>query len=379
MRKNKPIEVSAPNQARLPYQVLTRRELNRATLSRQLLLERADLDALQAIEKLVGLQAQINNPPYIGLWTRQQNFQREELNNLMEQRRVIRTAFIRSTLHLINANDYLQFRLALQPALVRALQAFFGPRAKNLDNEKLIATAKAFLTEQPRTMVELKAKLLEVEPGRDPEALAYLVRTFLPLVQTPPGGFWGVGGSPAYALGDVWLGGSLAAEDLRTLFFRYLAAFGPASIKDFQVWSGLIKMNTELEQFKAELKIYKDEQGGELYDLPDTALPSPDVTAPVRFLPEYDNLILSHADRSRFVPDAYRKLIFLSAGRVRSTFLVDGFTAGTWKVEKTGKSATLLLEPFEPIPASVLPALLEEGELLLRFIENNADEYQVRY
>ena len=228
---------------------LTLRELNRATLARQLLLGREELAASAAIERLAGLQAQVPNPPYIGLWTRLTAFRRDDLTRLLEQRAVVRATLLRSTLHLFTARDYLLLRPALQPALTRALGAFFGKRAKGLDIDRLVTAARAAVEEAPRTFTELRPLLSRIYPDRDPEALAYAVRTHLPLVQVPPGGTWGSGGSPAHALAESWLGGSLAApeESLRALLRRYLAAFGPATVQDFQAWSGLTGMKGAIE------------------------------------------------------------------------------------------------------------------------------------
>ncbi len=361
--------------------ILTLRELNRATLARQLLLDRAPLPVPQAIERLVGLQAQVPNPPYIGLWTRLRDFRRDALTGLMKERQVVRATLMRSTLHLMTAGDYLLLRGALQPALTRALGAFFGQRAKGLDIDRLVAAARAWVEEAPRTFTELRALLSELEPDRDPEALAYAVRTHLPLVQVPPRGTWGSGGSPAHANAASWLGRPLAApeEGLRPLVLRYLAAFGPASVKDVQTWSGLVRLRDPIEELKPELRSFRDERGGELLDLPDLPLPPADAPAPPRFLPEYDNLVLSHADRTRVVPDKYRSSVFLSAGRVRATFLVDGFVRGTWKIERARGTAALVIEPLEPLSGEARDALVEEGERLVRFVEDGAEAFEVRF
>jgi Winged helix DNA-binding domain len=177
--------------------VLTLRELNRATLVRQMLLDREPLSVSDAVERLVGLQAQVPNPPYIGLWTRFRDFRREDLTRLLEQREIVRATLMRSTLHLMTAQDYLLLRPALQPALTRALTSFFGKRAKGLDVDRLVASAQRFLEEEPRAFGELSASLTELEPDRDPGALAYAARTYLPMVQVPSGGPRGYSNKPA--------------------------------------------------------------------------------------------------------------------------------------------------------------------------------------
>jgi hypothetical protein len=357
--------------------VLTRRELNRTLLARQLLLERVDIPILEAVEKLAGLQAQVPNPPYIGLWTRLQNFKREDLTQLMEQRRIVRAALMRSTLHLVTAEDHQRFRMTIQPALIKALSAFFGQKAKGVDVEKLVGTARAFLEEKPRTTGELSKRLLEVEPERDPNALAYVIRAYLPLVQVHPGGTWG-SGSAAYATAESYFG-KCHPEDLRLLLLRYLAAFGPASIMDFQAWAGMTNLKEAVGKFRSELVIYQDENGKELFDLPDMPILPADTDAPVRFIPEYDNLLLSHADRTRIIADEHRSKVFLSAGRVIATFLVDGFVRGTWKMSRAKSRATLLIEPFEALSPQEQTALYREGEALARFIENDTQEFEIQF
>jgi hypothetical protein len=255
--------------------ILTPRELNRATLARQLLLERATLAVPDAVARLGGLQAQVPNPPYIGLWTRLRNFRRDDLPALEQAGEVVRATMMRSTLHLVTTGDYLTLRPALQPALTRALGAFFGQRAKGLDVDRLVAAARAWVEEEPRTFGELRPLLSGLAPDRDPEALAYAVRTHLPLVQVPPGGTWGAGGNPAYASAEPWLDGQLVApeESLRQLVLRYLAAFGPATVRDVQTWSGLVRLREPIEGLKPELRAFRDERGAELLDLPHLPLP----------------------------------------------------------------------------------------------------------
>ena len=360
---------------------LSPRELNRATLARQMLLEREEVSPYDAVRRLVGLQAQVPNPPYIGLWTRLPGFGRGDLTGLMEERRVVRAPLMRSTLHLVAAEDYLSLWPALQPALVRALNAFFGKKARGVDVRRLVEAAREALDEVPLTMGELKRVLAEVEPDRDGDALNYAVRAHLPLVQVPPGGTWGSGAAVAYATAESRLGRPAAVSEasLRDLLFRYLAAFGPASARDFQAWSGLTGAKVLLQEMKSELDLFWDEDGNELFDLPDAPLPPADTPAPPRFVPEYDNLVLAHADRRRVIADKDRKKVFLSAARVRATVLIDGFVAGAWKLEKTREAATLVVELFAPFCAEDRDALAEEGEHLLRFATDGVPDLDVRF
>jgi hypothetical protein len=363
----------------MPERTLSPRELNRATLARQRLLERAALPALDALERVAGLQAQIPNPPYIGLWTRLADFRRDDLANLLRERKAVRAALMRSTLHVVSAADYGHFRPVLQPALTKALGAFFGQRAKAFDAEAVAAAARPFIEAAPRTTGEIKAYLVERFPGCDGDALAYAARNYLPQVQTPPGGMWGSGSGGAYTTAEVWLGAPLPPADLRGLFFRYLAAFGPSSVADFQVWAGMTKLKADCEAFRDELRVYRDERGRELFDLPDTPLPPADTPAPVRFVPEYDNLLIAHDDRTRVIADADRPKVFMTAGRVRSTFLVEGWVRGAWKIERVKRAAALVVEPFYPLDTADRKALEAEGERLLRFVEDDAETFAVRF
>ena len=361
--------------------VLSLRELNRATLARQLLLERSSLPVPAAIGQLVALQAQVNNPPYIGLWTRLAAFERATLTALLAERRIVRAAALRSTLHLLTDEDYLLLQPALQPALERALRSFFGKELRGRDLAPLIAAARTLLEAGPRTFAELRDALSMLAPDCAPDALAYAVRSYLPLVQVPPGGTWGSGGSPQYALAEPWLGQPLATPtaSLRALLTRYLAAFGPATVQDFQVWAGMTGFKATVATLRADLVTYQDEQGRELLDLPDQPLPPAESAAMIRFIPEYDNLLIAHADRTRVIADADRPKVFLSAARVRYTILVDGFVRGTWSIQRDKRTATLVIEPFAPLAETDRDALADEGERLLRFSEDRAETLAVRF
>jgi hypothetical protein len=359
---------------------LTRRELNRATLARQLLLEREKAPVLHAIERLVGLQAQLARPPFIGLWSRLEGFQREELTRLLLRREVVRAPLMRCTLHLMSARDYLTLRAALQPVLGQAMRSALRERAKGLDIQGLVATTRTFFGEEPRTFEELRAFLLERYPKGDERAMGYAVRTHLPLVQVPTEAEWGFPGTADFAVAESWLGAPLEADEKpHPLVLRYLAAFGPATVNDVQTWSGLTGLRDVLEELRPKLRTFQDERGRELFDLPKAPRPPADTPAPVRFIPEYDNLVLAHEDRTRLVADAHRSSIFKSNLRILPTFLVEGFVAGTWKVERKKASATLLLEPFEALSKRAREELAEEGDGLIRFVEGDARTFEVRF
>jgi hypothetical protein len=356
--------------------VLTTPELNRALLARQLLLERSELSAGQAVAHLVGLQSQVVSPPFVGLWTRLRAFRHTDLTALIERGEVVRAAMMRSTLHLVTADDYRLFRLALQAALTRAYQGFNGSRVVGLDLAPLIEAARARMVDRPIGNAELRELLIGLEPARDVTSLVSGVRSHLPMVQVPTGGRWGHGGPGSYALAEAQL--VPADQALPRLVRRYLAAFGPASVADAQAWAGLTGLRGAFESLRRDLLAFRNEKGVELFDLPDAPRPPADPPAPIRFLPDYDNLVIGHADRSRVLPDAHRKLVLLSAGRVRATVLVDGFVAAAWRTERTRKTARLLVEPFQPLDAATRAAIEAEGERLLRFLEPEATALEVR-
>jgi hypothetical protein len=360
--------------------VLGPRELNRATLERQLLLRRRMLAVLDAIEHLVGMQAQAPSPPYIGLWTRLKDFRPDELGRLILERRAVRIALMRNTVHLVSARDCLALRPLVQPVLDRTLNSPRANRAhlEGVDIETLVAAGRALLEERPRTAKELGVLLQEQWPERDPASLARAIRHLVPLVQVPPRGVWGKSGPAAHTTAESWLGRPLdPTPTIEDVVLRYLGAFGPATVKDVQTWSGLTRLGEVMERLRTRLRTFREESGKELFDLPDAPMPDPDTPAPPRFLPEFDNLILSHADRTRFIAEEYRKALASRNGMVPAAFLVDGFVQGTWKIERSRGRASLEIKPFEPLPKEDRDALAEEGERLLRFI--GAESSEIRF
>jgi hypothetical protein len=362
------------------HDVLGPRELNRATLERQMLLRRRELPALDAIEHLVGLQAQAPSPPYIGLWTRLKDFRPDELGRLILERRAVRIALMRNTVHLVSARDCLALRPLVQPVLDRTLYSTRANRAhlEGVDAEALVAAGRALLGERPRTAKELGEQLQEQWPERDPAALARAIRHLLPLIQVPPRGVWGKSGPAAHTTAESWLGSPLdPAPSIEHVILRYLGAFGPATVKDVQTWSGLTRLGEVVERLRPRLRTFRDERGRELFDLPDAPMPDPDTPAPSRFLPEFDNLILSHADRTRFIAEEYRKALASRNGMVPAAFLTGGFVQGTWKTEWSRGRASLEIKPFEPLAKVDRDALAEEGEILLRF--TGAEDFEIRF
>jgi hypothetical protein len=366
MSETKPIKNSAIGGE--PAPLLGLRALNRALLARQMLLNRVKLPALEAIERLVGLQAQAPNAPYFDLWTRIEGFRQEELSGLIQDKKVVRIALMRSTIHLVSAQDCLNLRPCLQAVHDRGLNGAFGKRLAGLDTKALAAAGRALLEANALTFSELGKRLNEQWPDRDPAALAAAVRTLVPLVQLPPRGLWGESGQAVHTSAEAWLGQPLSSESAtENMILRYLAAYGPATTKDIQVWSGLTRLREVIQRLRPQLAIFRDEQGNELFDLPDAPRPDADTLSPPRFLGEFDNMLLSYADRKRIIDDTYHKRVITENGIIRSTILVDGFVCGTWKITRDHGTATLIIEPFKQLSEQEQEALAKEGAQLLQF------------
>ncbi|WP_422928704.1 winged helix DNA-binding domain-containing protein [Singulisphaera sp. PoT] len=364
----------------MALETLSQKRLNRALLARQMLLEREDLPPLQVIERLVGMQAQQPQPPYVGLWTRLEGFTRPALSQLLHDRQVVRATTLRGTLHLMTAGDYLAFRGALQPGLSAGMRAILKERGEALDIPGLVAEARRHFDASPSTFTNLRAALVASFPDLDERAMGYAVRTHLPLVSVPDESAWGYRADTNFAVAEGWLGQAPSiSERPHDLVLRYLAAFGPATAADVQTWSGLAGMKAVLEELRPQLQTFRDERNRELFDLPDAPLPPEDTPAPVRFLPGFDNVILSHADRTRIIADEHRPRVTSKNLLVAPTILIDGVVAGVWKCTLAKKVATLKVTPFIPPSAAVKKQLTKEGEKLARFIEPEARSHAVEF
>jgi hypothetical protein len=360
--------------------VLTTKQLNRATLARQMLLARQKTTVVSAVERLAGLQAQLPRPPFIGLWTRVQGFRAEDLARAARERKVVRGTLMRCTLHLVSARDYRALRHTFQPMFTAAMHGVFKHRAGDIDVERLKATAEACLRDRPQTFEKLRAELARCYPDIDARALGYAVRTHLPLVQVPADTRWGWPGAADFALAHSWLGRPVSAEDdRRGLVLRYLAAFGPATPRDAMAWSGVRELEEAFAALRRKLRVFRDEKGRELFDLPAAPRPPAATPAPVRFLPDYDNLVLGHADRTRVISDEHRRWVATKNLQILPTFLVDGVVSGTWRIERARSSAALVLQRFVDLSREAKAGLAEEGKLLLAFSEPEAHSAEVRF
>lgn len=360
--------------------VLGRRALNRALLERQWLLRREARPASEAIEHLVGMQAQAPNPPYIGLWTRLEGFALDDLARLIDERAAVRISLMRSTIHLVTRRDCLHLRPLTQPMQERQLSGQWGKQLGGVDLKELTAVAAELVEERAMTYSELGKLLAERWPQALPNALAMAARTFLPLVQVPPRGLWGSSGQAMHTTADHWFGQGVDPDPAPDeMVLRYLKAFGPASVKDVQKWSGLTRLSEPVNRLRPRLRSYRDESGTELLDLAETELPDPDMPVPVRFLPDFDNILLSHTDRARIMAEEWRTRVFTVNGLIRATILVDGFVRGIWRITVKRKEAVLEIEPFAPLAKADRSALAEEGDRLLDFAAADAKSGEVRF
>ncbi|HEY6314272.1 MAG TPA: winged helix DNA-binding domain-containing protein [Streptosporangiaceae bacterium] len=363
----------------MPSEVLRLRALNRALLSRQRLLDRAhlpdDADGRRAavigtIEHLVGLQAQAPFPPYYGLWSRLGGFRPEDLAPLLTDRSAVRIALMRGTIHLVSARDCLPLRRQVQPVLERGMRGTFGRQLAGVDPGALAAAGRELVESAPMTFSQLGGALAERWPDHPPAALAQGVRALVPLVQVPPRAVWGRSGQSLHTSAERWLGQPARAaasppDSLAELVTRYLAAFGPATARDVAAWSGLTGLRPVLEELRPSLVTFTDEQGAELFDLPSAPRPGGDVTAPVRLVAEFDNLVLSHADRTRVVSAQNLKRFYTINGIFPGSVLIDGFVAGLWRLARNKSTATLTIELFGP--QTDLDPVVDEAERMLGF------------
>ena len=381
---------------------LSVRRLGRATLARQLLLGRASGPATDVVDRLVGLQAQNAWSPYVALWSRLRGFRHEELSTALDERRVARIATLRGTIHLVTPADAVLLPGLVAPLFRRALASHgeHGAALRALDLDAVARAARALVEQQPRVTTELGTLLQQQWPDVPPGALSQAARGTLPLVQVPPRGMWGRSGATTWTTAEHWLPAAAAAApdladpdvlaaELDRLVLRYLAAFGPASVADAQRWSGLTGLRAVRDRLVADgraVPLLAEPGPGrarpyEVLDVPGAPLPDEDAPAPVRFLPDYDNVLLAHADRSRVVDEAHRRALSAPNGVVPGTVLVDGRVGATWatSTRRDGgrRRATLTVNPLVALSRSVRRELLEEAEAFVRFREDAADDHDV--
>jgi hypothetical protein len=346
--------------------VLSLRELNRATLARQFLLERRRVPVVRAVERVAGLQAQWPPSPYVALWSRLENFEREQLTRALMRRQVVKATLMRITLHLVSARDYVLFAGALKKPWVAQLTKRMARMGVDVDVPALATQALALMADGPRS----RSEVLEIfgTTSEQPWFVWTLVQAELGLVRAPESATWQQTlARVRYLPAETWVGEGPDTSPwaLVHLVRRYLGAFGPASRADLAQWSGLpVSVLAPGLEALEPLRRFRDERGRELLDLPRQRLPHADTTAPVRFLPQWDSALLAYDIRERILPEAHRKTVIRRNGDVQPSFLIDGFVAGTWRARR----GRVVVEPFEPIPQRFRRELESEARALETFL-----------
>lgn len=363
-----------------PSVPISLRALGRATLARQLLLERSSLGVVDVVSLVGGLQAQEAKPPHLGLWNRVIDFSRADLNAAMHDRSLVRGTLMRGTLHTVGAVHFPALRTAVAPMLAQA-SATIGPLPVGLLPSQVADVARELLTDNPMTFNALRPLLLERFPGANDRALGLAVRMHLPLVMIPTDDLWGFPGNAKFGLADSWLSGPpvLLSEDQarESVVRQHLRAFGPASAADITAWSGMRGAARVIAALGDRLEIL-DCEGRQLYDVPDGLRPDEDTPAPPRLLGEWDSVMLGHAEHSRVVDASVRARLMTSNGRLRNAFMVDGRVVGSWRAERNKTRATLTLEPYVRVPRAGLASASREASRLLDWLEPDATGRDVR-
>ncbi|BCJ69982.1 winged helix DNA-binding domain-containing protein [Polymorphospora rubra] len=354
--------------------VLDTRALNRATLARQLLLDRAALPAHNAVAHLCGLQAQEPQEPFVGLWSRLRAFEPAALSDLLTGRHVVRIHLMRRTVHLVTAQDALAWRARHATMLRRQVLGVYRGELDGIDLDELAAAGRAVLADgEPRSMAEVVRVLAGRWPTPGHRALGEMViAALVPVAQMPPRGLWRAKAGVRNVLLSSWLGREIdpPAPDGdpvgEALVRRYLAAFGPATAGDLRAWCGLAGLPAAVAAIREELVTFRDERGRKLLDLPDAPRPDPDTPAPVRFLPAFDNAILGYQDRGRIIDDVHRGLS-VAGERV---VLVDGRVSATWTVE----ADTVVVTPLRRLSRADRTAVAEQGRELASFLSDDGSD-----
>ena len=358
--------------------VLTARDLNRALLARQLLLDRSRLPLTRVLERVAGLQTQYAPSGYIGLWSRLAGFGLADLTRALECRRAVQATLMRSTIHVVSARDFWLFADGVRQSRMDWWRRTHARRLGDVDMAAVARTIREALGDGVRHRDELVEICRAFKPD---DGTAVWNGLALELVRVPPSGTWERRRADLYASADAWLGPSTADEPagLEHLLRRYLAGFGPAPLADAANWAGVPTATLRPAAERMAVRMFRDEQGKELLDLPRAALPGGSVPAPPRFLPTWDATLLVHARRTKILPERFRPLVFdVKTPHSLPTFLVDGAVAGSWRVESSARKATLVLGPFEPLPHGDRALLRDEAEGLVRLVEPGATSYAVR-
>lgn len=364
----------------MTVEVLSNRALNRATLERQLLLHRAESSAIDAVDRLVGLQAQVPRDPYVALWSRLETFTPAAVADRLWDRSLVRIVVMRGTIHLVTADDALRMPTLIQPVLdgEMARHSEHASVLAPLDLRPVLRFGRRLLAE-PRTGPELRTALAERFGEENAAALALACRNRLALVQVPPRGVWGQSRQVTLATAEAWLGRPMERHpSIDELVLRYFAAFGPASVADVAAWCRLTGMREVVERVRPRLRTFADERGRELFDLPEAPRPQVDAPAPVRFLPEYDNVLLSHADRARFRDGSDVGRLWRRQNLGIGSVLHDGVVRAAWTLEGAGDERHLVVSHLTALSKRARAAIAAEGRRLLPFLVEDPRAGDVR-
>ncbi|WP_067692184.1 winged helix DNA-binding domain-containing protein [Nocardia jejuensis] len=349
------------------------RELNRTLLQRQLLLDRVSMPAADLVRHLIAVQGQEPNWPYVGLWARLTDFRHEDLIALLQERSVVRGTTVRRTVHLTDAQDFRWLRPTVRPMLEQTARlAYFGDVVAGLDLGAFAAAGRELLTGRTLSRRELGRALVERFPDRAPGKLNHLLGVLVPMLHDADAGRWGRWRTRyvSVSLAEEWIGAPLAdSPQPETLVLRYLAAYGPATAADVQAFSGVTRLAEVIARLRPRLRVYRDETGRELFDLADAVLADPDLPAPVRFLPAFDNSLLGHRDRSRIFSDEDRARIAKEASAGVPMYLVDGFVHGRWALDGN----TVRITPWHPLSPADEDAVRAEADSLFPVITPGED------
>lgn len=361
---------------------LTNRAVGVATLARQHLLERAEMPAESMIGHLLGMQAQAPFPPYFGLWSRIAAFRAEELAESIENARVVRIVLMRGTVHLVTAADAAFLRPLVQPVMDTDLRTNTQHRQAlaGVDPAAVATIGRELFADGPLWHSELGESLALEFPGTSPSSLVHAARNLIPLVQVPPRAVWGKTGRVRLLPLETWTGvGVETNPSLERMLLRYLAAFGPASVADAQSWSGLTRLGEVMERIRPQLVTFTSESGAELFDLPDAPRPEPDMRMPVRIVAAFDNLLLSHADRSRVISVDYRAKLFTRNGVFPPVALVDGRVAGEVKLTRERARSLITVVPYRRLSKAHQASVAAEARRMSKFAAPDAAEHEVTF
>jgi hypothetical protein len=346
---------------------LTARQVNRATLDRQLLLRRARLDVGDAVRRVLALQAQEPATPYLALWNRVADFDPTALDRALADRTVVKATLLRITLHVVHVQDYADVHHAVLPTLRASRltdRRFLSSGLTGADADALLAPLARFTNDHPRSRAEVEAMLAE-RLGGPRQYVWWALRTFAPLHYAPTGGPWSFGANYRVVAARTQPARADHRASMRRVVLRYLDAFGPATAQDLgRIGQGQPAIHRALRELDGELERFEGRSGTTLYDLPGAPRPDEDVVAPPRLLPMWDNTLLAYADRSRIISPEYRELICRRNGNILPTLLVDGRVAGVWRPVPDGIEATA----FHRLDAEAWAGLAAEADALIAFL-----------